>query len=83
MAIGKVMHVGCLLAFKLWGVANFGGASEVIVNPPVGITNFITGQIADSGSGCVSYGLSSNGSIITAYAESAGAFNGRYLIICS
>lgn len=68
---------------RLWGLADFWGASEIIIQPPVAINNFITGQIADSGSGCVSYGLSSNGTTITAYAEKAGAFTGRYLIVCS
>ena len=39
MAIGKVMHVGCLLAFKLWGVITITDSVGTTVLLPVSYQN--------------------------------------------
>ena len=41
MAIGKVMHVGCLLAFKLWGITSWPSyQAQQICALPLSFSNF-------------------------------------------
>lgn len=41
MAIGKVMHVGCLLAFKLWGFTDWESvAGQQTCVLPLAFSNF-------------------------------------------